>query len=221
MLTCAVHVSDIWKWRTNAQSVRARARKHGRDPRWARREGRHQLVAAAFRPGCQRVSATCGGLPATHQLAHYKSSQKCHLNQWPFGNNATRQNSICKTTGLFYVHGFFFLVFFTFALPVFFFTKTVSVLTCRAWNNMKNVQFELFVLQVVHDIHFDISWYYMLHGLHNAKVLCWDFVWRIKRFNKPASIQDVAWWHLIVPNSIKSNEVWWNLSDMFVLCLTQ
>lgn len=119
MLTCAVHVSDIWKWRTNAQSVRARARKHGRDPRWARREGRHQLVAAVFRPGCQRVSATCGGLPATHQLAHYKSSQKCHLNQWPFGNNATRQNSICKTTGLFYVHGFF-LFFFTFALHVFF-----------------------------------------------------------------------------------------------------
>lgn len=76
------------------------------EPRRAWKKGRHQLVAAASRPGCQRVSATCGGVPATHQLAHYKSSQKCHLNQWPFGNNAMRQNLICKTTGLFCVHAF-------------------------------------------------------------------------------------------------------------------
>lgn len=38
----------------------------------------------------------------------------------------------------------------------------------------------------------------MPRGLHNARVRCWDFSWRMKRFNKLIWVWDTIEWHLIV-----------------------
>lgn len=103
-----------------------------------------------------------------------------------FGNNATRQNSICKTAGLFYVHVFFL---FLYLRPLCCFLKDRFRPRPHNVKNLSNLSCwtETIRFSCASPCAWN-SFFLCFSALHVAKMQRWDFVWRIKRC--------VIWWHL-------------------------